>query len=100
MKHLKTILLALCGLFVGGLRDTLATANAEFTAGTHEKAVQRLSDAAIARYLLVKKGTDNDHIAVAGSGDIPYGATDDSASAAEENIAIALLGKMIDPAAA
>lgn len=93
MKHLKLFILSAAALFCAGLRDQFATANAEGTTGTHKEALGRLSDAAIARYLLVKKGTDNDHIAVAGSGDICYGVTADSASDAEERIGIALLGK-------
>lgn len=61
--------------------------------GTHEKALSRLSDAAIGRYLLVKRGSDNDHFAVNGANDMPYATTVDEAAAAEELVALALLGK-------
>lgn len=60
--------------------------------GTHDKALSRYSDAAIARYLLVKRGTDNDHFAVNGAADMPYATTLDETTAAEELIAVGLLG--------
>ena len=52
-----------------------------------------LSDAAIAaRYLLVKNGTDANHIALTGVSDIPLGIAVDEATAAEEGVAVALFG--------
>lgn len=62
--------------------------------GTHEDAISKLTDAALAsRYLLVKKGSDDNHIAItAGNTDVPMGVCTDEASAAEEYVAVALLG--------
>jgi hypothetical protein len=93
MKTFIIEILAMLALFVSGLRRQFATANVEGTTGTHEKAISRFSDAAIARHLLVKQGTDNDHFAVAGAGDIAFALTDDSTSAAEQACALEILGK-------
>ncbi len=52
-----------------------------------------LADAAItARHLVVKSGSDLNHIAVAGTGDIPLGVVDDQADAAEDPVNVQLLG--------
>lgn len=52
-----------------------------------------LSDGAItARGLLVKKGTDTNHIALCGVGDIPLAFTRDEAAAAEEIVNCGFLG--------
>lgn len=52
-----------------------------------------LADAAIARYVFVISGTDEDHVAKAtGATVIPLGVSCDEATAAEDNIDIALLG--------
>ncbi|MBL9187918.1 MAG: hypothetical protein JNK23_10595 [Opitutaceae bacterium] len=52
-----------------------------------------LTDAAIAtRYLLVKRGSDAAHVALAGTADVPIGFVTDEASAAEEGIAVAHFG--------
>lgn len=67
---------------------------ANIAGGTHEKGITKLTDAAITtRHLLVTKGTDNDHIAVAGAADIPFGTCPDEAPAAESNVNVLLLGK-------
>lgn len=61
--------------------------------GTHEDALTRLTDAAITtRHLLYKVGSDANHIAVCGAANIPMGTVPDEASAAEENVALLLLG--------
>lgn len=61
--------------------------------GTHEGSITRKVDAAIAtRYLLAKEGTDDDHVDKCGVADIPIGVMTDEAKAAEDNIAIELLG--------
>lgn len=53
----------------------------------------RRADAAIAtRYLLVKIGTDVDHVAINGATDLPLGVCTDEAEAAEDVIAVNLLG--------
>jgi len=74
------------------LRGTIQAAN--IAEGTHEGAVTKLSDAAITtRNLLVKVGTDSDHIAVCGASDRPRGVCNDEAGAAEENVNVNLLGR-------
>lgn len=66
---------------------------ANIAAGTHEDSVTRLADAAITtRHLLVKKGTDEDHIATCGANDLPLGVCTDEPSAAEEPVNVALFG--------
>lgn len=93
MKTLRLSLLSIAALFIGGLRNQFATANAEGTTGSHGHAIHRYADAAITtRYLLVKKGSDNDHIAVAGAADLPYGTVADE-PALGDRVAIQLLGK-------
>jgi hypothetical protein len=94
MKHLKIALVSAAALVLTGLRRPFSTANVEGTVGTHEKAIGRYTDAAIpTRYLLVKKGSDADHIALCGAGDVPLGTVDDEASAAEKRVHVNLLGK-------
>lgn len=94
MKLLKLSILALAGLCFAGLRKPFCTANVEGTTGTHEKAIGRFTDAAIAtRYLLFKKGSDADHIAVCGAADVPLGTVADEATAAEQRVHVNLLGK-------
>lgn len=90
---MKTLRLILCAI-VAGLRQPFCTANAEGTAGTHEKAIGRFTDAAIAtRHLLFKQGSDADHIVVCGANAIPLGTVADEATAAEARVHINLLGK-------
>ena len=61
--------------------------------GTHEDSVTKLADAAITtRHLLVKQGSDADHIAVCGANDDPSGVCDDEPSAAEKEANVNLLG--------
>lgn len=75
-------------------RAPLQAAFANIAEGVHESSVTRLTDAAITtRHLLYKKGTDADHIAVSGASDLPIGVVADEAKAAEENVAVQLLGK-------
>lgn len=62
--------------------------------GTHAEAKTYLTDAAITtRHLLYKVGTDANHIAVCGSTSVPLGTVDDEATAAEEYVAVQLMGK-------
>lgn len=72
---------------------TYALANAE--EGTHgDGKLTKKTDAAHAlRHLLVKRGTDDDHIAIAGAGDVlaTYGVCTDEASAAEELVSVTCL---------
>lgn len=70
------------------------TVFANIAEGTHTDSITKLTDAAIAtRYLLFKVGSDANHIAVGGATDLPLGSVADEASAAEEYVAVNLLGK-------
>jgi len=61
--------------------------------GTHCGSISKKADAAIAtRNLLVKFGSDGDHVAACGANDIPLGPVDDEAEAAEDFINVRLLG--------
>ena len=61
--------------------------------GTHEGSLTRLADAAITtRHLLVKIGSDEDHIAVCGASDCPLGSCSDEPSAAERPVNVNLFG--------
>ena len=61
--------------------------------GTHERAVWRKTDAAVAsRNLLGKVGTDATHVALCGASEIPLGPITDEAAAAEELVNVELLG--------
>jgi len=62
--------------------------------GTHDGCLTRLTDAAIAtRFLLVKKGSDTNHIAVCSAiTDRPLGVCTDEAAGAEEPVSLSLLG--------
>jgi hypothetical protein len=66
------------------MRPRVALANiAEGTRGS----LTKFSDGVIgSRFLLVKAGSDSDHIALSGAGDTPYGVCTDEASAAEEEV--------------
>lgn len=93
-------LAATAALFVARLRQATAwqAGRAEFLCanlaeGIHKNALAKKTDAAITtRYLLVKQGTDADHIALCGAGDLPIGPCSDEAAAAEENVAVQFLG--------
>lgn len=66
---------------------------ANIAEGTHAGTITKLADAAITtRFLLVKPGTDGNHIALSGANDCPLGVCEDEPSAAEEPVAVALLG--------
>lgn len=61
--------------------------------GTHENAKPYKVDAAVAtRFLLAKIGSDAAHSAACGANDIPIGVMTDEAAAAEDLIAVELLG--------
>lgn len=84
MKHLRILLFSFAALFVSGLRDQFATANAETATGTNET-LTRLSDAQFtSTHCLVKKGTDDFHVNLAGASDYPIGSTTDCPFAAED----------------
>lgn len=84
MKQIRLLLLAFAGLFVGGLRESLATANAETATGTHKVLNLRADAAHSYTHLLIKAGTDAWHGAVCGAANHPIGLTTDSPDAAED----------------
>ena len=67
---------------------------ANIAEGTHDRGIiSKKTDAALAlRHLCVKRGTDDDHIAVSGAGDEALGVCQDEADAAERVVAVQLLG--------
>jgi hypothetical protein len=72
------------------LRFTSAINIAE---GTHQNAKTYKADAAVTtRYLMAKIGTDAAHSAACGASDIPIGVMQDEAGAAEDLVAVELLG--------
>jgi hypothetical protein len=61
--------------------------------GTHKNAKTYKADAAVAtRFLLAKIGSDAGHSAACGANDIPIGVITDEAAAAEDLVAVELLG--------
>jgi hypothetical protein len=71
------------------------TASVEFAnvgEGTHAKGIKSyIPDAATtSRYLMYKGGSDADHCAVTGAGDIPLGSSDDLADSAALDVPIAI----------
>ena len=99
----RIIIMALSALFAPlvGAVQFVGSAVAKFRApcfaniaeGTHERAINLLTDAAVStRYLIGKFGTDASHVAVAGTADIAIGVITDEADAAEDSVAVALLG--------
>lgn len=96
--HRFAFLFVLCAGFLSALRGAFSPtpdmALANINEGVHQSGrVTRKADAAIAtRNLVVKIGSDANHIAVAGTGDIALGVCQDEPTAAEETCAIQLLG--------
>jgi hypothetical protein len=61
--------------------------------GIHEGPIAKLADEAITdRNLLGKFGSDVDHVALCGAAELPLGVIEDEAAAAEDPVAVALLG--------
>lgn len=86
---LAVLVCALCAR-----RGTTFNVFANIAEGTHADSLTKLTDAAITtRHLLYKVGSDANHIAVSGATDIPLGTVADEATAAEEYVAVDLLGK-------
>lgn len=83
-NRISIILLAFAGLFVGGLRETFATANVETATGTHKVLNLRADGAHSSTHLLIKVGTDAFHGAPCGAANRPIGSTTDSPDAAED----------------
>ena len=88
MKMVLDILAAVFGLRLNGLAPL-----ANIAEGTHEDSITKLADAALTdRNLLVKFGSDADHIAINGASDDPLGVCTDEPSAAEREANVVLLG--------
>jgi len=65
---------------------------ANIAEGTHAGSISRKADAAASEYLLVKKGSDADHVAVCGVADVPIGVLASVPTAAEDDVTVNLLG--------
>ena len=90
---LAAAIYALVALLASRPRGHQLTALANVFEGTHQGAVSKLTDSALTvRDLLVKFGSDSDHIAINTDGDIPLGVCNDEATAAEERRNVLLLG--------
>lgn len=86
-------LLALLATCVWLAKRNSLTFLANVAEGTHENALTRLADAALGtRFLLVKIGSDANHVAVCGVDDIPLGIATDEPAAAEDPVNVELLG--------
>lgn len=85
---------AIVQMILLGLGNTVPLPNA-FADGTHDQAVTRLCDAALASAnLLLKQGTDGDHVAVtAAVTDVPLGHGRAATDAAEDGVTVLLIGK-------
>lgn len=83
MKH---IMLKLLWPFSGCMNA------ANIAEGTHEGAISRLADAAASEHILVKKGSDDNHVAVCGVADCPVGVLASVPEAAEDGVTVNLLG--------
>ncbi len=92
-QFIRILLVALAVPFFGTrFMSAHGTANAESSTGTH-RVFNRLADAAHSyTHLLVKTGSDADHVAVCGAADFPLGTTDDAPDAAEDLINVHGLG--------
>jgi len=96
------IIMALCALLAtvlacawlsGRKRIEQCPMFANIAEGTHEGAITKKTEAAIAtRFLLGTFGADVDHIAVAGAADIPIGVITDESAAAEDLVNVNLFG--------
>lgn len=66
---------------------------ANIAEGQHDGSVTKKADAAhTLRYLVVKIGSDSDHVALCGASDRPLGVCSDQPEAAEDRVAVDLLG--------
>src|SRR5688572_11030787 len=96
MNLLKKIMLAL-SMAALAFRRCDPTRGAEFCnigEGTYDNGVKSyLPDATTdSRYLIYKEGSDGDHVALCGAGEIPLGCSDDQADSTTTPISINLFG--------
>ena len=96
MNKLRSLLCALAAFGASLLprRDAIVLANAATTeAFFPDGRPTLLTDGALAqKHLLVKRGSDDDHVAAAGVSDQPLGVVPDEATAAEKLVPVAVLG--------
>src|SRR4051812_9554349 len=91
MNHFKLILSSVAALFVSGLREQFATANASVSTaqGTHPGAQTFRVDAALTKtFLLVKAGTDERHVDVCGAANYPVGIAIGEAETIEDTVGV------------
>jgi hypothetical protein len=97
MKKLQNLLLAAAAALASALRIDRRTHYefANIAEGTYPTGcITKLVDAALTRrHLLVKIGTDINHVAINTASDIPLGVADDEAAAAEDDVNVQLLGQ-------
>jgi hypothetical protein len=86
------VLVALLSTWAHRARGRTALSN--IAEGTHQSGILNFrADAALAsRYLLVKRGSDDAHVAVAGAADAPLYVALDEAGAAEDPVACQAIG--------
>lgn len=101
LKKLQTFVVAVFALVADKFRSALDNAKgsgelyfANIAEGTHVESITKKSDAAISlRYAVVKIGSDIDHVAVTTANtEIPLGVCTDESDAAEDLVAVELLG--------
>lgn len=86
-------ILALCSWVASRPRGRQFTPLANVADGFQPAVQTRLCDAALAsRYLLLKIGSDANHVAACGVGDIPVGFGLDTTDAAEDSVAVSKFG--------
>jgi hypothetical protein len=72
--------------------NRIALANDNLTPKTHHCNKTYKSDGAIAKYLLLKLGTDAGHVDVCAAANMPIGNSEDSPAAAEDPLSVELFG--------
>jgi len=92
--NIKLLPLLIARVFQLRARTSPRLAFANIAEGTHAGNITKKTDGAITtRYLLAKRGSDDDHITpCTAATDIPLGVITDEAAAAEEPVNMALLG--------
>ena len=70
----------------------VALANTDLTPKTNHNSRTYFADGAIAKYLLLKIGSDATHVTTAGAADRPLGNSEDAPAAAEDPVNVDLLG--------
>jgi len=87
------IVVSLLGVSLGFITRARTCSFSNSLPGTHFGSLTRLTDGVVAsRFLLGRVGSDEEHVAVCGASTVPIGIIDDTASSAEEDVAVQLLG--------